>query len=90
MDWPDEDRRDAALERVLIRTATIEERDRLRAGERAVLLALSHGLDRREAAVALGYSLETVKVYLRDAKRILAAKTAAHAVAEAIRRGLIT
>ena len=49
----------------------------------------SHGLRERECADAMGVSEETVKTHLDFARRKLRAKNTAHAVAIALRLGLI-
>jgi len=88
--WPDLDRRAAALER-LARDVSGPERDcNLRPSELRVLEALSHGLGRSGAVEVTGYTLETVKDLLKRSKRVLGAKDTTHAVAEALRRGLIS
>lgn len=93
--WPDPDLRDAALLRCLERVYSQRlPRERtgleLTAAELNTLRALAAGLNRAEAATALGYSLEGVKTHLRAVRRVLAAKTNAHAVAEGFRAGLLT
>jgi DNA-binding CsgD family transcriptional regulator len=98
--WPDPDRRDSACMRALIRVAAQPERwtikaapmvprDSLTDAELRTLQAMSVGLSRYEAAEVLGVGLETVKDRLKVARRILAAKTTAHACCEALRQGLI-
>lgn len=54
-----------------------------------VLNAISHGLTNAEAAVVLGISLDQVKTELARARRALAAKNTAHAIARAFRHGLL-
>lgn len=49
----------------------------------------SHGLVESECADAMGVSCETVKTHLEVARRSLGAKTTTHAVAIALRLGLI-
>ena len=88
-DWPDPDRRDAALLRCLERTYRSQHLVQPTPSQLRVLAALSHGVDQRGAAELLGITFETVKTQLRDAKRRLGCKTTAHAVAEALRRDLI-
>lgn len=89
--WPDPDRRDDALMRLDARIKVQPAgRDELSPREIQVLQALSHGVGQQGVAEILGIELETVKHHLRAARRILAAKDSAHAVAIALRRGLIT
>ena len=98
--WPDQDRRDDALLRLLLRTATQAERwclpnprvprDALNETERRALEAMSRGLTMTEAAVVLGVPLELLKSRLKMARRVLAAKNTTHACCEALRQGLIT
>lgn len=54
-----------------------------------VLNAISHGLTEEEAAVVLGETRDSVKTHMREARRALAAKNQAHAIARALRFGLI-
>ena len=57
--------------------------------ERQVLLGASHGLTNEGIAETFGLSHNTIKSHLRNACRKLQAKNRAHAVATALRRGLI-
>lgn len=57
--------------------------------QREVLTCASHGLGRIETADALGIDPDTVASHRAMARRLLGAKTLEHAVALAIRRGLI-
>jgi DNA-binding NarL/FixJ family response regulator len=96
---PDPDRRDEALLRVLCRvhrtdgqcTSTPRQRSRddLTDGDRLVLQTLSRGLTVTQASDVLGIPYETVKSRLRKSCRVLRAKNSTHAVANAIRAGLI-
>jgi DNA-binding CsgD family transcriptional regulator len=97
---PDADLRDDALERIGAVVEHAEEiwprlfpgderRVMLSAGERDVLQEMSLGLSREEAAESLLISVETVKMRLKGARLRLDAKSTLHAVAEALRRGLI-
>jgi DNA-binding CsgD family transcriptional regulator len=52
-------------------------------------MCLSHGLTEREAADVLGIAYFTVRKHTARARLFLAAKTNTHAVALAIRMGLI-
>ena len=94
-EWADPDRRDAALDRVAARLSgegrwyNRPTRRQPTPAEARLLTCLSHGMDRRGAAAALGLSLETVKTQLVTARRRLAAKTTAHACSIAIRNGWI-
>lgn len=88
--WPDPDRRDEALTRALIRVhSQPDPRETLTDRERQVLTALAHGLDGPEAGALLGIRPGTVRELTGNARRALRAKTTPHAVAEALRRGLI-
>lgn len=88
--WPDADRRDDALLRLLARVDnTLPRRDSLAPMETRVLEALSHGLGYKGAAEVLGVGIETVKSDVVRARRALQAKDATHAVAIALRSGLI-
>lgn len=57
--------------------------------ERLILQALASGLNREETAQVVGCGLESVKEELKTVRRKLAAKTTAHAVANALRQGFI-
>lgn len=57
--------------------------------ERLALECVSRGLTTQMTADVLGKSYETVKSQLDTAVYVLRAKNRTHAVAEAIRRGLI-
>lgn len=61
----------------------------LTTAERRCLTAAAAGLRRRESATVFGLSPHTVDRELLTARRRLRAKTTTHAVAEAIRQGLI-
>jgi len=61
----------------------------LTGAERAVLSEVARGLRPREIAERLGKSERTVRGQIETARLRLAARTNAHAVAEAIRRGFI-
>lgn len=54
-----------------------------------VLLCASHGLQTKETAVVLGLAVDTVNDHEASARRKLAAKNMAHALAIALRAGLI-
>ena len=86
--WPDEDRRDNALERVLARV-NHEPEPELTATQLRVLEAASYGLGGHERAEVLGltYNQQHDQEWL--ARRALRAKNLPHAVAEALRKGLI-
>ena len=118
--FPDPDRRDAGLERLLARVTagrryangagnhrlpdaaevnlTVDDIARLlnyqddnnmSSRRREVLLYMSHGLDNNDLAKALGVSPETVKTHVSRILRDMACKNRTHAVAEAIRQGII-
>jgi len=55
-----------------------------------VLQHLAHGRSNEETARALFLSVETIKTYVRHVLEKLDAKNRTHAVAIALRRGLIT
>lgn len=57
--------------------------------ELMALRCLSRGMTAPMAAEAMGITLETVKALLDQVRRRLRTKNTTHAVAEAIRRGLI-
>jgi DNA-binding CsgD family transcriptional regulator len=57
--------------------------------EKRCLTAAAAGLRRRESGVVLGLSPHTVDRQLTTARRRLRAKNTTHAVASAIRQGLI-
>lgn len=98
---PDEDRRDGALLRLdaVVKHAediypdhalpplSLPPRKRPRWAD--ILQEISEGHSREEAAKRLHLSLETVKSHLRNAARALGTKSVTHAVAEAMRKGLI-
>jgi len=54
-----------------------------------ILKLLAMGCGTREISSSVGYSERTVKSAIQEAERRLGARSRAHAVAEAIRRGLI-
>lgn len=58
--------------------------------ELLVLRSISHGLSVSETATAFGWSFMSVSEQLRSARRHLAAKNTAHAIALAFRHGLLT
>ena len=62
----------------------------LTARERDVLTLVAHGLDVRAISERLALSPSTVKTHLRNALRRLGARNRAHAIAIAMRDGLIT
>lgn len=61
----------------------------LTAREQDVLRLIGDGLGTREVAVSLSYSERTVKSVLHDAATKLGARSRSHAVAHAVRAGLI-
>lgn len=95
---PDPDRRDVALadlSTVVDHAADIwplrasQKPSELNDGECDVLQDLSYGLGRQAIARNLAVPLETVKSRLKSAQLKLGARTTAHCIAEAWRRGLI-
>ena len=58
--------------------------------QREVVAALSRGLTDKQIAQAFGVSHRTIFDHVELAKKRLAASNRAHAVAEAIRRGVIS
>jgi DNA-binding CsgD family transcriptional regulator len=63
--------------------------ERLSERETMILRCASHGLHSHDAAALLGISSETAKSYNERARRKLRAKNTTHAVALAIRGGLL-
>lgn len=59
-------------------------------GELACLKSASLGNTSEEVSAACGYTTATVNSYFKSATRKLEARNRSHAIAEAIRRGLIT
>lgn len=89
-EWSDPERRDAALERVAaVVLGAYPRRLPPTPAERRVLLCLSHGMTTAMCADVLGVSPETVKAHTRSVRYRLAAKDTTHAVALAIRAGII-
>jgi DNA-binding NarL/FixJ family response regulator len=86
--WSDADRREAALERLQARVEL--ERGELLASELLVLRALSHGLTEAEAAIVLGWTTDRVHDQAQRARRVLGCKTSLHAVATALRAGVLS
>ena len=85
--WPDPDRRDNALGRVLERV--MEPPRALTPLEARYLFAASVGMGEQETAAVFGVTVDTVRKSLRRTRRVLVAKNTTHAVAIALRRGLI-
>lgn len=102
---PDPDRRDVALGGLAIVVEHADEiysgplRDLLESAEPGmtrerprwleVLQEMSQGHDRRETGRRLFISEQTVMTHLKRAREALGVKTTVHAIAEALRRGLI-
>lgn len=78
------------VDRLIDGIATTPDRRPLTPAETQALVHASHGLETRESAVTCGRSYESVKKSLQVARRKLAAKNTAHAVALALRGKLIT
>lgn len=88
-EWSDPDRRAAALDRVALRVAQYDTPSHLWRSTLAVLRCYAAGMEWMETAATLGISPETVRTHLREARLRLRAKNTTHAVAEAIRAGLL-
>jgi DNA-binding CsgD family transcriptional regulator len=102
--WPDPDRRDAALQRVLestygrrvmngkpgARRQPFRDPSALTPFELRCVIAASHGLTDAEIGTVVGVGVETVKTQLKGARRRLAAKNTTHAVAICLRKRLIS
>ena len=86
-EWDDANRRAAALDRVAARLAQVE---RLSPREVACVFLLSHGMDYGGIADVLSISWHTVRDHMRHARRKLEARTNEHAVATALRLGVIS
>lgn len=86
-EWPDADRRDAAL--LWAACDAHSANVTLTPAERRCILGMSHGLGRQGVADAWGIDVESVKSQLRTARAKLAAKDTTHAVALALRYGII-
>jgi DNA-binding CsgD family transcriptional regulator len=76
-----DERRIAATRPVVVRGLSHRERE--------VLQCVSHGLGDSEIGEVLGVSTDTVKSHLKRVRDKLAAKNRAHAVAVALREGMI-
>ena len=89
-DWDDPDRADKALERLLARVRSDRPvRTTPTPHELRVLLCVSHGMTNQMVAETVGCGIESVKSHLKNAQHRLAAKNRAHAVAIALREGMI-
>ena len=86
-EWSDEERRDAALERLALR---LTRPDPLSRTELAVVFLLSHGLAYSTIGEVLHMSRNTVKRHVEMSHLKLDARTSAQAVAKAYRAGLIS
>lgn len=85
--WPDEDRRNAALDRCA--ENVLHPQRSLTDAEILVLRLHSHGQTRPMIADQLCLSLAAIKSRTTNAREKLGAKTIAEACCEAIRRGLM-
>jgi DNA-binding CsgD family transcriptional regulator len=85
--WSDPDRRDAALERV---AAAVAAPTTLTKQQLAMVFLLSHGRTIMESASVLTISEWTARTYAKEARERLQARSNAHAVATALRLGLIS
>lgn len=65
-------------------------RTRLSDRETQIITLLADGLSDKQAALRLDVSLRTVRFHFLNIKRCLKVRTRAHAVAVAIRQGLLT
>lgn len=86
-EWSDPDRRDAALARI---AARLREPDTLSRSELAVVFLLSHGVPNEKACEMLHVSPNTWKRHAEHVRWKLAAHTTPHAVATALRLGMIS
>lgn len=86
---PDEDRREQALENMLLAVHRMPERTDLTAQEIKVLQAFSFGLDSKGVSYVLGMNEHNVMAYRKKILRALRAKNTTHAVAEGLRQKLI-
>jgi DNA-binding CsgD family transcriptional regulator len=73
-----------------LRERFVAEQMKLTAGELACLTQASFGLTSDEIAKATGYQTDTVNSYIKAAVKKLSVGNRTHAIAEAIRRKLIT
>lgn len=90
IDWTDPDKRDQALERLAADIgAAVHPGPELSHSEKRALVCASHGLTAQMTAELLFLSEETIKTQLLTARGKLRAKNTLHAVALAIRAGLI-
>jgi hypothetical protein len=86
--WSDPDRRQAALGRLQTRVDLA--RSELLGAEVLLLRALSHGLTEAEAAVVLGWTGPSTRERAKRARLVLGCKSNLHAVATALRAGVIS
>lgn len=77
------------FERVGERRPALPGADMLTRREREVLVAMSHGLGNREIGSALGISAHTAKFHVAQIIAKLQAQSRGHAVAKALRAGLV-
>jgi DNA-binding NarL/FixJ family response regulator len=89
-DWPDEDRRNGALDAFLNDVLDPDRLPRpLTEAETVTLRLYSHGMTRAMVADQLCLSTQAIKSRTKNAREKLGAKTTAEACCEAVRRGLI-
>lgn len=69
---------------------TMSSQSGINAGELACLSAVAGGMALEDAALATGYTPDTVTSYIKSATKKLGARNRTHAVAEAMRRRLIS
>ncbi len=89
--WPDDDRRDLALERLAITVnGTRSTRSKPTPHELRLVTCRSHGLGVRGTCDTLGLGYEAVKSSLSLARRRVGAKDTPHLIAICLREGWIT
>lgn len=88
--WSDPDRSEGALERIANDVLLTPAGPPVTPRMLEALSAMSRGLTYPEAAAEMGCGLETVKEHLKRARARLGARNTNEAIAEALRRGLIT
>jgi DNA-binding NarL/FixJ family response regulator len=87
--WPDPDRRDDALLRLLVDVYQAEPSVNLTPHETRIVEAFSHGMTERDAAAVLGLTFDSVHETAKLCRRKMLVKNMTHACCEALRQGLI-